>query len=445
MRYLIVCFCATLFAISTQAQTPVTFKLHNSKKEPVAFATVAAIPVPDTVNKVSTLSDSTGSAVLQLQKNRPYLIQITSIGYDPIQRNISVKLDNPVFYFNLKESSKSLANVVVTAKKPLMRQEDDKTIVDPENLAASSTNAYEIMEKTPGLFIDQDGNIYLTSTTPATVYINGREQKMSAADMATILKSLPPNAIQAIEIMRTPSAKYDASGSGGIVNVILKKGIKIGLTGSINGGINQGKYGNQFIGFSLNNSSGRLSSYMHSQFSRRATYEQIKTDRIFSIDTVLRQDALTVYPANSNYIGYGISYEISKKWELSYDGRLNYNRSRNRSSNISDIVKMSTDELLTSNLTLVKNKGYNVNINQGIELEHKIDSLGSEWKMELSYTYAPNNTDQTFTTNFITPSFPPTSGDGDLENRPQYFTAETDFVKKFPHQITFETGLKSTN
>jgi hypothetical protein len=85
-----------------------------------------------------------------------------------------------------------------------MRQEDDKTIVDPENLAASSTNAYEIMEKIPGLFVDQDGNIYLSSTTPAKVYINGREQRMSTLDIATLLKSLPPNAIASVEILRTP-------------------------------------------------------------------------------------------------------------------------------------------------------------------------------------------------------------------------------------------------
>src|SRR4028118_1092556 len=118
-----------------------------------------------------------------------------------------------------------------------MRQEDDKTIVDPENLAASSTNAFEILEKTPGLFVDQDGNVYLSSTTPARIYINGREQRMSTADIATMLKSLPPNSIASIEILRTPSAKYDANGGGGIVNVVLKKGVRIGLTGSANVGL----------------------------------------------------------------------------------------------------------------------------------------------------------------------------------------------------------------
>ncbi len=105
----------------------------------------------------------------------------------------------------------------------MITQEDDKTVIDPESLAEASASGYEVLEKTPGLFVDQDGNIYISSLTPATVQFNGREMKMSAADIATLLKSLPPNSISKIEIVRTPSAKYDASGSGGVVNVVLKK------------------------------------------------------------------------------------------------------------------------------------------------------------------------------------------------------------------------------
>ena len=74
--------------------------------------------------------------------------------------------------------------------------------------------------------MDQDGNIYLNSTTPALIYINGREQKMSTADIASMLKSLPPNSIASIEILRTPSAKYDASGSGGNSECCFEKGCK---------------------------------------------------------------------------------------------------------------------------------------------------------------------------------------------------------------------------
>ena len=121
------------------------------------------------------------------------------------------------------------AVTVVSSRKPLIKEEDDKTIVDAEALTISSTNAFEVIEKTPGAIIDQDGNVYLNSTTPATIFINGREMKLSSADLSSLLKSLPANSVSKIEILRNPSAKYDAASSGGIVNIVLKKALKFKL------------------------------------------------------------------------------------------------------------------------------------------------------------------------------------------------------------------------
>ncbi|HEY1020654.1 MAG TPA: TonB-dependent receptor plug domain-containing protein, partial [Flavisolibacter sp.] len=205
----ILLFCFLLLAQASYAQTvAVSLKIVNQKGEPVPSATVVIWPVADSTASQSKISDSAGQAVLQLGQNL-YAVRITSVEYAPLEKTISVRPDATTFRMVMQPQATSLSSVVVTARRPLMRQEDDKTIVDPEPLANASTNAYEIMEKIPGLFVDQDGNIYLSSTTPARVYINGREQRMSAADIATILKNLPPNAIASIEILRTPSARYD--------------------------------------------------------------------------------------------------------------------------------------------------------------------------------------------------------------------------------------------
>ena len=191
-------------------ETAVHFKIVNTVREPLPFATVTILSVPDTIQKQEKITDSNGVVLFRLYQMRPYRIRVTSVNYQPLEKNITIKGDNPTLTLVVNKAEQSLSSVVVTASKPLMRQDDDKTIVDPENLALASTNAYEILEKTPGLFVDQDGNIYLNSTTPATIYINGREQKMSASDIATMLKNLPPTSLASIEILRTPSAKYDA-------------------------------------------------------------------------------------------------------------------------------------------------------------------------------------------------------------------------------------------
>ncbi|HZH64933.1 MAG TPA: outer membrane beta-barrel protein [Flavisolibacter sp.] len=445
MNRLLLCLALLFTSAFVKAQTPIiTLKVSDGKGEAVTAATIVVVPVSDSLNKQTKIADSTGTVIFNLSPNDLYLVRISSVNYRPLEKTVKIGNENTSFRFTLQPLSKSLGNVVITANRPLIRQDDDKTIVDPEPLALASTNAYEILEKTPGLFVDQDGNIYLSSTTPARVYINGREQRMSAADIATILKSLPPNAIASIEIMRTPSAKYDASGSGGVVNVILRKGIRIGLTGSVNAGLNQGRYGNQFVGFNLNNNNGKLSNYINVQASKRNSFEELITDRRFAQDTVLTQDALTKYPANSYYIGYGFNYEVNSKWELNYDGRLSYNVGKTNSSNESIIRKISSNQTAGNNTALINNSSKSYSINQGFNVKYKIDSAGSEWVTDLSFTYSPNNTDQFFSTNIFTPSFAFTTGDARIENDLSFFSAATNLTKKYAKKITVETGLKTT-
>ncbi|MBK8952578.1 MAG: hypothetical protein IPM85_10155 [Chitinophagaceae bacterium] len=181
--------------------------MTNLKKEAVPYANISILDRTDSLLSFNKIADSTGICNLKLVKNKQYIVTITSINYLPLEKRITFSGNQTIFTFILEAEGKTLEAAVVISRKPLIRQEDDKTIIDPENLAEASTNGYEVIEKTPGLFVDQDGNIYISSLTPATVQINGRDLRMSAADVATMLKSLPPNAISKIEIVRTPFSK----------------------------------------------------------------------------------------------------------------------------------------------------------------------------------------------------------------------------------------------
>ena len=441
----LICLISLICAGKSVAQTTaVTIKVTNKQAQPVVYATVKVVSLNDSIYYFEKVTDSSGIAGFDLVQYKRYKVTVTSVDHSPVEKGISIKNNPAYFTFLLENATKTLDAVVVQSKKPLMRQEDDKTIVDPENLAASSTSGYEVLEKTPGLFMDQDGNIYLNSTIPAIIYINGREQKMSTADIASLLKSLPPHSIASIEILRTPSAKYDASGGGGIVNVVLKKGIKIGLTGSINAGISQGKYGNRYMGINVNNNNGNLSGYINAQYTQKNTYDEIKTDRIFSVDSMLRQDAITTYPGNNFYLGYGISYELNKKWEISYDGRITLNESHNRSVNESSISQTGNAYIFVNNIADVANKNNSVFLSQGISSKLSIDSIGSEWTSDISYNYSPNTTDQQFITNFIKPVIASSSGDGYIRTHPGFFSVQSNLRWKFSKNFTVETGVKST-
>jgi hypothetical protein len=418
---------------------PVRFTVVNAKKQPISFANMA-IQKLDSPYQRNQVTDSNGIAILVLYQGAIYQFKTAAIGYQADTRTIKFDQLNQV-QIVLKETTNQLKEVVVTSTKPLIKQEDDKTVVDPEPLAASSTNAYETMEKIPGIFIDQDGNIYLNGLSPAGVQINGRELKMSASDMATILKSLPPSSIQKIELVRTPSAKYDASGGGGVVNIILKKGVKIGLNGSVNLGNNQGVYGNQFIGLTLNNTTDKYNVYLNTQYNQNDGYSIVNTDRYLSMDTVLKQTAKTLSPNKSAYIGFGLGSNWTDRFELNYDARLSGQSFVNTTNNES-LLEKNAKQNLSAIASLVKNDGSSLNINQSVRSKLKLDSLGGEWTVDFSYNLIRANTEQDYNNTLLAGGLV-SKGAGDFSNDRDFYTYQTDYKKK-QFGITMEAGLKSS-
>ena len=443
-RLFLILFASIISSSLFGQQVNVSFKIVNSKNEAIPYASVTVTKREDTVHSQNKVADSSGLVKLSLPKGQ-YIIRITSTDHQPLEKGIAVGPAQHFFSFTMESSATSLKGVTVTSKAPLIKQEDDKTIVDPEPLAAASTNAYEILEKTPGIFVDQDGNVYISSMTPAAVYINGREMKMSTTDIATMLKNLPPNAISKIEILRTPSAKYDASGTtGGIINIVLKKGVKPGMTGSLTGGLQQGDYGNQFLSFNLNNNNGRRSSFINLNYSRRNNFDRIITNRIFAPDSMLSQDAFTVYPGNSYFGSYGLTNSWAKNWNVDYNASVSYNNFDNKTDNLSAIKEISTSDTLSNNLNRVSNKGYTLNIRGSVTLTKKIDTTGSQWDNDLSYNYIRNNADQVYSSVYYLPFIFSNDGDGNGTNDRNYFTARSDLKLKMRRRFVLESGIKAS-
>ncbi len=419
---------------------PLKLTVVDGKNQSIAFANISIQMIDSAISK-NQVADSNGQVNVMLQPGKLYKFTTSAVGYQIDNRTIKFENLNSL-KIQLKESNGQLKEVVVTSTKPLIRQEDDKSVVDPEPLAAASTNAYETMEKIPGIFIDQDGNIYLNGLSPAGIQINGRELRMSASDMATLLKSLPPSSIQKIELVRTPSAKYDASGGGGVVNIILKKGIKIGLNGSVNTGMNQGVYGNQFLGLTLNNTTDKYNSYLNTQYNQNDGYSIVNTDRFLSIDTVLKQTAKTLSPNRSAYIGFGVGRNWTDRFELNYDARLSGQSFINSTNNESILEKISAKKNLSAIASLVENDGSNFNFNQSVRSKLKLDSLGGEWTVDFSYNFIQSNTDQTYNNTFFAGGLA-SKGSGNFTNDRDFLTYQTDYKKK-RFGITFESGLKSS-
>lgn len=424
--------------ISQQLKLNVSIK--NTSKTASLPGTAVLYRLPDSA--IVSTKNINDKQQFDITAHKNYFLRITATGMQEINQEIAVKDSNINLDLTWQTKTTDLGSVVVVSRKQMIRQEDDKTIIDAEPLANSSTNAYEVLEKTPGAIVDQDGNVYLNSTTPAVVQINGREVKLSAADLASLLKSLPANSIVKIEILRTPSAKSDAASSGGIVNIVLKKGVKLGTSGSVNAGYFQGKKNTTFGGFNLNRSVNKINTSLSYNYTNRNNFEELESNRIKNKDTLFAQRSYTLYPGENHFINFGVDAELNKKWTIGYDMRFSNNKNKSNAENNVDIISLMNQYTAGHNHSLINNRSSSRFISNDIYAKLKFDSLGSNWETEVSFDFFRNKNAQSYLNEFILPAKPDVAGNGDISSKKNIITLTSDLVWKLPAKYTVEAGGK---
>ncbi|MCX6210828.1 MAG: TonB-dependent receptor, partial [Bacteroidetes bacterium] len=205
--------------------------------------------------------------------NGKYFVTVVSIGFKKAGSTIFEINSSAVTVpsITLKKASKELGEVTVSSKKPMIEVKADKTIFNVEaSINAVGSDAFELLRKSPGVMIDKDDNLQLSGKNGVQVYIDGRPSPLSGKDLADYLKSMQSSNIEAIELITNPSAKYDAAGNAGIINIRLKKNKAFGTNGSANAGYAIGVYSKYNAGLSLNNRNKKLNlfgnyNYNHSK------------------------------------------------------------------------------------------------------------------------------------------------------------------------------------
>ncbi len=421
----------------------INIKVKDNNKIQLSGSTIQIKSVTDSTIKFFGTTNQKGIGEFKNIIDGLYIVKISYISYQSIEKTISVKPEKRDFEFILKEKALSLGEVTVSSSKPLIRQEEDKMIIDPQPLIGISTNTLEVLESTPGLFVDNESGIYLTSATPAVIFINGREQKLSNQDIMSLLRNLPLGSIEKIEVIRTPSTKYDAATSGGIINVVLKKGMKIGRFGNINAGFNQGKYGNRFASLSLNNSGEKSSYYVNANFNRNDYQEDLNSTRYLNSDTSLNQIAITRQTTNIGYLGFGIGHDVTKNTNLSYDSRINYSEKTSNSISKSVIYDYSYLHLSESE-DLITNSSKLFGLSQDLGMNTKFDTIGSELDTKLSYNLTTNNSNQNYNSSYTLPFNYIFKGNGENIQQRNFLLFQSDLSYQLPYKVKLETGVKST-
>jgi outer membrane receptor protein involved in Fe transport len=408
----------------------------DEANNPVSFVTISL--KKDTTNVAVTVSDSAGFFQIDIIDNFPLSLQVTRVGYialDTLLVSMPVELKLIV-----QKDSAILSEVTITSQQSLITRKADRYIINIQNsFLSNGYTAIDLLQKAPGLWVDNNGIIKLRGKSNITVMVNGVFQRMGYAELQDFLKTLKSENISKIEVVTNPGAEYDAENAGGFVNIILKKNKIHGLQGSVFATYRQQK---QFPyispGYNLQFRNNKLSGYLSYTF----TYDQSK---FYASNEV-------VYPDNGTYDTYtdieniarrhqmilGLGYEISKKTTLNVQHI--FSASSGKNDFLTDITGFFTGNSFTGIANSTQSRD-NIRNTTTANLSINLDTLGSTVNFIGDYTQNKNTSDVFFISEYSN-----ATADSVYRNYAPYNTKilslQSDIKKNLKNAIEVKAGLK---
>ena len=416
----------------------------------IEFATVRLHSLPDSAAVTGTLSDTSGYYSLENISYGSYFVVVSTIGYtDTYLPSFVLNKDH-----NRQQQDAVIAvhdagaEILITAQQPFIRQEAGITVVNVEaGILNAGLTAADVLQRTPGATVDKDGIVKLKGKSGVLVLLDGKPLYMDAAQVGALLKSIPADQIKEIEIITSPSAKYDAAGNAGIINIKLKKGAYEGLNGSVNSSISKGVYPKALIGINLSYKKKKLTLGGGYQYSYKKDLQRSYVNREYTLfhDSSYLTFTEYAHPKKTQNILFNGSYEVSPKGTLLWDGTALYQSSLWTGSSDSKLYAPSGD-LSAYFLTNDKSTSEYYNINSSIGYKHLMDTVGTELFFQGEYKKNASSSNQVFTTDYYDASGsmtqPSTSYNAAIPVHVDQWGAKVDFTKTVLYKIKMEAGLK---
>jgi iron complex outermembrane recepter protein len=461
MKHLFILLTAMSVSIVSLAQTPgkVTGSIKDGGNQKIIdAATISLLKSKDSSLAKSAVTDKEGNFIFENVKEGSYLVSAASLGHSKVYSSaFTISMEQNTYevgVLQLVPTTQNLKEVVVETKKPFIERKIDRTIVNVDaSISNAGSTAMEVLEKSPGITVDKDGNISLKGKQGVKVFIDGKPSYLSGPDLANLLRSMGSAQMDQIEIMTNPPAKYDAAGNAGVINIKLKKNKMMGYNGSINASYTQGKYPRTNESINLNYRNKAVNVFANYSYRADKNYSELTILRKFrdkdskQLLSIFDQESKFTNSNHSNTAKFGVDVNVSKKTVVGavVSGFVNTEKFSNDSRTFLQNSAGITDST-TLATTQVNGKWKNLSAN--FNVRHTFDSSGRELSFDADYVhYSQSNSQGLYNHYYDANNQPNAPSDTLLSNIPsniKIYSLKADYSQTLKGNAKLEAGLKAS-
>ncbi|TPE45841.1 outer membrane beta-barrel family protein [Pontibacter mangrovi] len=449
--YLICGFSIYITATPILAQTTPTVSgivADAATQSPLAYTSIVLLHLPDSAVAASEMTESGGTYTFSEVKPGIYVVKALMVGFNPAASlPFEVKQQAVVLpALKMQQKANELQEVVVQGQKPLLEQQPDRLVMNVEQLNTAGDNALEVLKYAPGVRLDKDENILFRGNGSVNVMINGKMTYMTNAELRSYLKSLPAATVSKVELMANPPASFDAAGTGGVINILLKRDETMGLNGSANLSLGQGKYEKVRAGVNLNYNTGKVSLFTRLNAGHYNSFNRLTLRR--NINDSLYNQVNYWHPITKSYnLTAGADYFINARHTVGVMAKSYISPSETMVT--SNSVNYDAEGALFGRMAMrnpeeSSTDNYSVNLNYKFE----IDSTGRALSFDADYVTYGTQSNEQFTNHFYGAAGEATQVPVQLRSangaEASIKSLKLDYVHPFGNDFKAEAGWKSS-
>jgi iron complex outermembrane recepter protein len=458
MKKLLSLMAGVCIALTSLAQSgKVTGNIKDGGNQKIIdAATISLLRAKDSGLVKAIYSEKDGSFQFDNVKDGKYLVLATSVGHTRVYSQMVEVNGNAVAVgvLQLLPEDKSMKGVTVVAKKPFIEHKIDKTVVNVDaNISNAGSTALEVLEKSPGISVDKDGNISLKGKQGVRIYIDGKMSYLSGPDLANLLRNMQASQLDQLEIMTNPSARYDASGNSGVINIKLKKNKTAGFNGSFTSSFTQGQVPRFSESANINYRKNKLNLFGNISYNRNRQRQELVIQRNFrdkdskELLSIFDQDANLYNSRHYADLRLGVDYSLTKKTTVGALVSGFYNPEKVANDNNTYLKdKWGAVSSLTKARSDMKNSWHNFSIN--LNMRHQFDSTGRELTADADYSSYESSSKQTLANNYYNAagvkSAPGDTLVGNIPSSIRIFSIKADYSQPLGGKGRLEAGAKAS-